>query len=170
MQVVAERLLDDDARPVVALFLGQPCLAKLFDDSRKKSRSDGEVEKSAAVRVVLLIDFRDLLPQPLVRIRVLKISFDVVDALGEPGPDRRVDRRGRIFGNFFRERLAESFRVEVVAGETDDGELFGEQIIGGEIAQRGDELALVRSPVAPKMTMTQGAATVFVWAWFMRIL
>src|SRR5712664_1543314 len=31
----------------------------------------------------------------------------------------------------------------------------------------GMSFRLVRSPVAPKMTMTQGEATVFIWAWFM---
>ncbi len=139
---MAERLLNDNARPVAVFFFGQAHLPELLHDGREKSRRNGEVEEAISSRIVLLIDIGNLLRQALVRVRILKITLDIVNALGEPGPYCGVDLRRGIFWDFFRQRFAESFRVEVVAGETDDGELFGEQIIGCEVAQRRDQLAL----------------------------
>jgi hypothetical protein len=146
LQIVSERLFDDDPGPVAALLLGQSGLTQLFHNDREKSWRDGEVEKLVAARVVLLIGVGDLLIQALVSLRVLKIAFDVIDALGEPGPDGGINFCRGILGNFVGEMLPEGLRIEVVACETDDGELFGEQITGGEIAQGGNQLALGQVP------------------------
>src|SRR5258707_3981600 len=41
------------------------------------------------------------------------------------------------------------------------------RLSAARLQSAGISLRLVKSPVAPKMTITQGAATVFIWAWFM---
>src|SRR6267143_5641251 len=41
------------------------------------------------------------------------------------------------------------------------------RLSAARLQSAGISLRFVRSPVAPKMTMTQGEATVFIWAWFM---
>src|ERR1700730_12387959 len=42
------------------------------------------------------------------------------------------------------------------------------RLSAARLQSAGMSLRLVRSPVAPKMTMTQGEATGFVFRWFMR--
>src|SRR5260370_23689149 len=139
---MAERFFDDDTGPLAVLFLGEAGLTELLHDGREKSLSDREIEKPVAAGVVLLIDIVDLLRQTLERLGILKVTLDVIDPFGEPGPNCGVDLGGRIFGDFFRESLAKTFRSEIVAGEADDGELLGEQIVTGKVAERGNELPL----------------------------
>src|SRR5437667_12863992 len=103
---------------------------------------DREVEKAIAESVVFLVSFVDLLFQTLVSFRVQKIAFDVVNALDHPGPELRIERRGGEFGDFFRQHLAEAGGVKVIAGEADDCELFGQDIVLSEVAERGDEITL----------------------------
>src|SRR5712664_807639 len=42
------------------------------------------------------------------------------------------------------------------------------RVSAARLQSAGMSLRLVKSPVAPKMTMTQGVATEFVWTWVMR--
>src|SRR6266852_6211445 len=118
---MAKRFFDDDTGPLAVLFLGETGLTELLHDGREKSWSDREIEKPVASGVVLLIDIVDLLRQTLERLGILKVALDVIDTLGEPGPDCGVDLGGGVFRDFFRESFAKAFRGVVVAGETDDG-------------------------------------------------
>src|SRR5260370_12878844 len=142
LQIVAKGLFDDDGGPVAALFLGEAGLTELFRDGGEESRSHSEVEKLVATGVVLVIGVGDLLREALVSLRVLKITFDVINALGKPGPGCRVDFGGGIFGDFLGEGFSKALGVEVLAGEADDGKVLGDDSAGGEIAECGDELAL----------------------------
>src|SRR5260370_8229034 len=142
---MAERFFDDDTGPLAVLFLGEAGLTELLHDGGEKSWCNGEIEKPVASGVVFFIDVVDLLPQALERLGILEVTLDVIDTLGEPGPNCGVDLGGRVFGDFFRKSFAKTLRGEVVAGEADDGELFGEQIVAGEVAERGNELPLTQS-------------------------
>src|SRR4029077_20270629 len=104
---------------MAVLFFGKTGLTELLHDGGEKPRSNREVEKPVASGVVFFIDVIDLLRQALERLRILEVTLNVVDALGEPGPDCWVDLRGGIFGDFFRESFAKTLRGEVVAGEND---------------------------------------------------
>src|SRR5437879_9013626 len=97
---MTEGLFNDDARPVSLVLFGQADLAELLDDCGEKSRSNGEIEKFISSRIVLLIDFRYLLCETFVGLGILKVALDVVNTLGKPGPDGRVDSI-RVFGDFF---------------------------------------------------------------------
>jgi len=71
----------------------------------------------------------------------------------------RFDFGRGIFGDFLGEVFSEKTRcLKVVAGEADDGELFGEEIVGGEgLQSAGMRLAPWSSRRwRRKMTMTQG--------------
>src|SRR5229473_336438 len=117
---MAERFFYDDTGPLAVLFLGEAGLTELLHDGREKSWGDGEIEKPVASGVVLLIDIVDLLRQTLERLGILEVALDVVNTLGEPGPDCGVDLGGGILGDFFRESLAKTFRGEIVAGGAED--------------------------------------------------
>jgi len=143
---MAERFFDDDAGPLAVLFLGEAGLTELLHDGREKSWSDGEIEKPVASGVVLLIDIVDLLRQTLERLGILKVTPDVIDPFGEPGPDCGVDLGGRIFGDFFRESLAKTLRGEVVAGEADVANCLESRLSAARLQSAGMSLRLVRSP------------------------
>ena len=141
-QVVAEGFFDNHANPAAAFFFRQAALAQHFCDGREKPRRDRQVKESVSERVVLLVRFLDLLLQPGVSVCVLKITANVINTLPHPLPNLRVDRGGRIFGNFLRQHLSKALSGEVICGKTDDGELNRKKIVLGEIAERGKELAL----------------------------
>ncbi len=52
LEVVAERLLDDDARPAAVV----APLAERVDDRRERRRRDGEVEDAVAAEVALGVE------------------------------------------------------------------------------------------------------------------
>ena len=109
-EVVAERLLDDDAR-----VLGQSCLREAADDRAEERRRDLEVED----RELRISDrLRDL----GVRVGVREVAVDVGEALREPLEDLLVDllacRDDRFAGT-----IDELLERPVVEGDADDGAL-----------------------------------------------
>src|SRR5207302_11253172 len=135
-------LFDNHARPVATFFLGQTALGQHLSDRGKKTGRDREIKKAIAESVVLLVSFVDLLFQTLVSLRLQKIAFDVVNTLDHRGPELRIEWRRGELGNFFSQHLSKAGSVKVVAGEADDCELFGQDIVLSEVAERGDELTL----------------------------
>ena len=141
--------------------LSEAGLAKLLDDRREKSRSDSQIEKFVAVGVVLLVSFGRSVLSGAGRLWSSENRLDVIDAVDEPFPKVLIDGLpARIFGNFFGKHLAERFggrsrwrqsrrwRTVWTAGRR-----------WQDCTSAGISLRLVRSPVAPKITMTQGRPT-----------
>src|SRR5208282_1375003 len=128
--------------PVAVLLLRESRGAELLNDRRKESRRDREIKKAVSGDIVLLFRVNNLPLQALERLRILKLALDVIDALGKPIPYLQVDGLRREFRNLFTQNFAERFRGVIVHRESHDCELFGEQILLGEIDQRGDEFAL----------------------------
>ena len=85
--------------------------------------------------------FFDLQLEALVGFRVAEVAFDVIDAFVEPAPHCRVDMGRRVLWNFVSEQFAKTVGVVIVRSESDDGELFREEIFLREIAERGEEFA-----------------------------
>src|SRR6267154_3547505 len=122
-------------------FLGHTDLAQLFHDGREKARGHRQIEKPVPSSVVLLIDLGDLLRKPLVCFGILEVAPDVINALRKPGPSRGIEPGGGVLWNFVAESFSKTFCRVIVAGEADDGELFGKESIGRQVAQRRNELA-----------------------------
>ena len=57
-EVMTEGLFDDDASPVMVVFLGEPYLPKLLDDGGKEAWRDREIEEFVALGVVALVMLR----------------------------------------------------------------------------------------------------------------
>src|SRR5659263_693900 len=72
-EIVAERLLDDQARPALR---GAP-LAERFDDCRERGGRDGEVVDAVAAEVVLLIELREQLGELVLTALVGEVGRDV---------------------------------------------------------------------------------------------
>src|SRR5229473_1426821 len=62
--------------------------------------------------------------QGLESLGILNIASDVVNALGDFAPERRVERGWSILGNLFRQHLAKTLGRVVVGCESHDGELL----------------------------------------------
>ena len=153
---MTEGLFDDHARPVMVVFLREQQPPKLLDDGGKEAWRDREVEEFVALGAVELVSFVDCLCQAFIGFRVLKVAFDVVDALLEPVPKFQIDLGRSVLGNLFGKELR---KLSVVRSLLRSQRW---QIVrrGGHRSPRlqsaGISLRLVRSPVAPKITMTQG--------------
>src|SRR5258707_15235474 len=93
-----------------------------------------QIEKPVPSGVVLLFYLGDLLGEQLVCFGILEVAPDVINALRKPGPRRGIDPGGGVLWDFVAESLAKTLRREIVAGEADDGELFGKEIICGQVA------------------------------------
>src|ERR1700682_1988482 len=85
-QIMAKRFLDNDPSPVSTFFFRKPRFPESLDNGREKSRRDSKIEKLITDSIVLFIGILNLLLKPLVRLRIIKISLYVVDALGKPIP------------------------------------------------------------------------------------
>src|SRR5258708_10803134 len=84
----------------------------------------------------------DLVFQPLVSFRVLKIATDVINALVDSVPELQVDRCWSILGNLLTQHFAKTLRSVVIGRKAYDGELFRQKFVLRKIAKRWDELAL----------------------------
>src|SRR5271163_1688431 len=112
-----------------------------FGDGREKARGDGKIEKFVVLTGMFFIGVGNLLLEALEGVGVAEIAFHVIDALEEPGPQFGGDRQWSVLGNFIGEFLAKRFGGEIVGGEANDGELLRQDVISGQIAEGGDELA-----------------------------
>ena len=139
VEVVAERLLDDEARPA----LRAAALADLLDERRDRARRHGEVVEAVASGAALLVELRRRGraggPRPPRRRTRSRCSAS---------PRRAAPRRRRGTG---RARAAsppppsaarKSSSVSSRARDADDRELLGQQLPVGERVERGDQLAL----------------------------
>ena len=146
-EVAAERLFDVHAAPTavaitIAGFARHAGAAQLTHDLTDELRRDGQIVEVVVCRLVRLGGLGDLGVEPRVRSRILQRAADVVDALPQPRPQR--GSRGSRLVRFHRfvEVRAEGLSRVVARGEADDGEMLGQQVVPGEVVQRGDELAL----------------------------
>src|SRR5208283_3988829 len=94
-EVVAERLLEDDAGPraigrVLARGLDEAGRLEAADDDAVLGRWDREVVEAVSAGTPLLVEPLEVLPESDVRVRGLEAPRDVGDAALEVGPDRRV--------------------------------------------------------------------------------
>ncbi len=86
LEIVAERLLDNDATPSSLLRLGETAAAQLADDRGKESGGDGEVEKPVAVGQMFALHMADLRAEPVESGRVLEVALHVERSFHEPVP------------------------------------------------------------------------------------
>ena len=91
-EVVAERLLDDEARPAAVVLP----LAERVDDRRERRRRDGEVVDAVAAEVVLGVELVDEREELVLAALVGEVGRDPVELRGELVPDLLVERVARV--------------------------------------------------------------------------
>ena len=89
LQIVAERLLDHDAPPVLAVFLHQSGFAQRVHHRSKEAIRHRQIEEGVSVR--LAFQCRQLVLDIAVSLILGEIADDVVHRIGERLPHRLVD-------------------------------------------------------------------------------
>ena len=140
LEVVAERLLDDHAAPLVALGLGQAVLGELPADLLEGLRRDGEVERVVAARSAVLVEFIDGFAEPLEGVVVVELALHEADALGELLPDRLIERGAGVGLDGLLHLRGEVLVVPLPPGEAHQGEARRQQPAVGEVVHGRHEL------------------------------
>ena len=143
LEVVAERLLDDNPAPGAFLVLGidQAGLAELFDDRREELGGDGEIEQPVSVRSVGMVERVELFFEMFVALGVIKGSRGEHDVAGEFGPELGEVGIVRVLETLF--QLGAKLVVgPVAAGEADDGVFGGEVPSSKQVVECRGELAM----------------------------
>jgi hypothetical protein len=136
--VPAEGLLDHQPRPVPGGADVQRRFAQLDGNGAEQARRRGQVEDVPTGRAERAVAVREHVAEAAVSLGVVVAAADVAEAgPGRPVPDLPGDRT-RAGQASVRPLLVAHFRP----GHADQGELGPEPVIGGELAQRREELAL----------------------------
>ena len=141
VQVVTERLLDDNPAPAVLLGFGQPGLVQLLADRRETLRRNGEVERVIAADTPFGVELVQR-SRPAARTRRHRRM-----CLRRNGIRRPADPRspaGTAFGSASlttcRTSSAKACVVPVPTGEPDQGEVGRQQAAVGQVVDGRDHL------------------------------
>ena len=137
-EVVAERLLDDQAHPAS----GFAALTELSDDRRHRLRRDGEVVDAVPARAALLVDLVQEPGEVVLTALVGEVERDVARRLGQPVPDVLVEVVAAELADGVLHLVAELVVRPVRAGGADDRELLRQELAAGERVERGEDLAV----------------------------
>ena len=134
--VVAKRLLDDHARPALALTTG----ADLVDDRLECLRRHSKVEDPVAERAVFLVALVEQLRDAVLAGRAVELGSDVAQTLGERVPHILAERVAGVLLHRLLHRCGELGRRLLRARDADNRELLGQQVPVGHRVERGKEL------------------------------
>ena len=137
-EVVAERLLDDQARPA----LGRAPLAELPDERRHRLRRDREVVDAVPARSAFLVELVQQVGELVLAALVGEVERDVAGRLGEPLPDLGLEVVAPELADRVLHLVAELVVRPLRARGADDRELLGEELAAGERVQRREDLAV----------------------------
>jgi len=139
LAVVAERFLDDDARP--SGLASEAVFADRFDDRLVRGRRRREIEEPVRVCAEGEIELVERAPELFVSGVVRR--RDEVKMLSEAAPDLLVERsRPAVLRDRAMQLLAVLLVAQRLAGGTDDGERGGEQTLEREVVKGRNELPL----------------------------
>ena len=140
LQVVTERLLDDDATPGALGRLGQPGPCELLADDRERARRDRQVERVVAAGAAADVQLLDGLPQPVERVVVVEGALHEPDALGHLPPGGLPERRPGVLAHRVVHDLLEVLTRPVPTREARQREPRGQEPAVGQVVHGGHEL------------------------------
>src|SRR3984885_3287560 len=133
VQVVTERLLDDNPAPAVVLSSGQPGLVQLLADRRETLGRNGEVERVIAADAPVGVELVQDLGQPRERGVIVECAFHKMTSVGEPVPDRLPEWCAGMLLDDLKNFLCECCVVPVAPGESHQGEVGRQQTAVGQV-------------------------------------
>src|SRR5205823_4095363 len=116
-------LLDDDAG------LSRPHLAEALHDERERRRRRRAVVEAAALRPPLRVEVGELLVQVREAVRLVELTADVVQELGERLPLRLVERGPRELLDGLPRVRSKRIVVPVASRVADDREVLGDETL-----------------------------------------
>ena len=140
LEVVAERLLDHDASPLVGPLLGETVLLELTDDVAEEARRDREVERHVAAGAAQLVELLDGAAELLEGVVVVEVAGHEAEALGQLLPHLLAERRTRVLLDRVVHDLREVLVRPVAPGEADEAEAGRQQAAVGEVVDRRHDL------------------------------
>src|SRR5262249_11146689 len=151
-EIVAEGLLEDDARPRAAGALlpvrrDEVRPAEALDDGLELGRRDGEVKEPIFPGAALGVEPLEVLLEGRVGRRVVRGAAHPRDATLEVGPDDRVDGLAAREGRDGLLHLGAERVVALLAPrDADDREAAGQRARPRQVVERGHELAAREVP------------------------
>jgi hypothetical protein len=135
-------------------------MAEAADHRRERGGRRRQVEDAVAGQSQAALDLGQTLLQRHERGGIFVLPLVIEDVARERGPELGVDRpAARELTAGRAHLLAERFVADGAAREADDGEARRQQAIARQAVERGQQLAVRRSPDAPKMTIAAGSGT-----------
>jgi hypothetical protein len=141
-EIVAERLLDDDAAPMTVRFIEQAAGRQMLYDRQKELGRGGEVKQTVAAQALRPVHFFENGVQPLPSGCGLEIRRDVAQPGGQPADGLEVATAAARLPEVVCHCFADSLLAEIRKGKTGQGEMFGEQTVRREIVDCGHEKPL----------------------------
>ena len=141
LQVVAERLFDDHPPPVVVILLQQSSGRELFDNGPEETRSRRHIKEEILMGGVILIDLGQAIFDLRVKLIIVEIAGEVIEAAHEAFPGGVVDAIAAVLFHIFQDLLAEIFVRHLLAGHAQHRELLREQVRPRQVVQRGNQQA-----------------------------
>ena len=119
----------------------RPTFASPLDDVAEEVGRGGEIEEIIAVGVVFLVNLGEGLFELVVSGGIVEVSADITDAADEPFPQIVVDGAGGKLLEVFGDLLARIVVAHRIAADADDGKFARQQLLAGEVVERGNQLA-----------------------------
>ena len=144
IEVVAERLFDDDPSPATLMsFVIEPDTAQLADDLGELGGLGGKVVEMIAPAVLLLVDPAEAGRQRVIARRVVEVEAVIADPPGEGAPRGLVERQDpRILLEGLPELGAKRVVVIRPPADRQDDELVRQEVGPPQLVEGRDDLAM----------------------------
>ena len=141
LEVVAERLLDDDPAPAVVLVVvGHAGAPHLPEDDVEHRRRDRQIERGVAANAVRGAEIVEGAIELVERVVVIEGSGNELDVAVEPLPHLLTPRGARVFLGRRLGQVLEVAVAPVAAGESEQDEVGRQQAAIGQVVDRRQQL------------------------------
>ena len=140
-EVMPEGFLDNHSPPVFAPFMHQSHPRQLFDDRPEVVGGGGQIVQMITVGGVLGVHFVEGFFQARIKIGVFEIAVHIVQPAQEPLPKIAVHTVAGKLLDIVSDPLAEFVFRDLSARHPDHREFARQQLIGGQIVERRNQLA-----------------------------
>ena len=141
LEVVAERLLDDNSSPLTVLGLREARRRQLLEHLRKRVGRNRKVETVIAADTTFVVERGQRVGQVLEGLGLVETALHEPDTFSEPLPDVLTELGASTVLDCFEDDVREVLVRPVTPGEPDQSESGRQQSTVGEVVDGGHELA-----------------------------
>ncbi len=141
-EVGAEWFFHHQPSPRRPVFLQHAGAAELLRDRQEGARRGRQIEQPVAAGLALGFDLLKLAAHGVERGGILVVGLDAGDAGEQLFGHRVVDLAGRELPQARHQAFGQLRGRHALAGDADEAEVFGQEVAGGEIIERGNHQAV----------------------------